>query len=75
MDPHRVFDAAGAVMMISALLLAFLPPYEAFGKWPRFQSYYELSLIFISRFGHANIRSVVYPTISNGKNGGTNEPK
>lgn len=63
---HQVFDVAGAVVIISSLLTAFLPPYEWFTPWPRFQAVYKIVTMTIARVGAINVKSLVYPSLKPG---------
>lgn len=73
---HQLFDWAGAIVIISSLLNAFLPPYEWFDKWPRFQIGYKIFTMIIVRWSAINLKSIVYQQISvqsqSKSNGGNN---
>ena len=60
---HQLFDWAGAIVLISSLLNSFLPPYEWFAPWPRFQAVYRIITMTIARWGALNIKSSIYPSI------------
>lgn len=60
---HNVWDIGAGVVVGSSLLNSFLPPYEDFADYPRFQKAYKFATIFIVRFASVNLKSVVYPRI------------
>ena len=60
---HKLFDVLGAVVLLSSLAGSFLPPFEWFAQWPRFQAVYKILTMTIARWGALNIKSVVYPSI------------
>jgi hypothetical protein len=61
---HQLFDFAGAVVLVSSLLGTFLPPYEWFDDWPRFQKVYKILKMTIAKWGAINLQSVVYPAMT-----------
>jgi hypothetical protein len=61
---HQIFDWAGAIVLLSSLLGTFLPPYEWFDKWPRFQGVYKILVMTITKWGSLNLKSVVYPAMT-----------
>ena len=61
---HTVFDWAGAVVLVSSLLGTFLPPWEWFAQWPRFQSGYKIFVLTVAKWGAINLKSVVYPSMT-----------
>jgi hypothetical protein len=61
---HQIFDWAGAVVLVSSLLGTFLPPYDWFDKWPRFQAVYKIFVMTITKWGSLNLKSVVYPAMT-----------
>lgn len=63
MHLHKLFDIAGGVVMGCSLLYSFLPPYETFDGYPRFQKFYKVFTQIIARWGGLNLKSVVYPQI------------
>lgn len=60
---HRLFDVAGAVVLMSSTIYTLFPPWESFKDYPRFQKAYRFVMIFVVRFASINLRSVVYPKI------------
>jgi hypothetical protein len=61
---HQLFDWAGAIVLVSSLLGTFLPPYEWFADWPRFQAVYKIFVMTITKWGAINLKSVVYPSVT-----------
>lgn len=61
---HQVFDWAGAVVLVSSLVYSFLPPWEWFDKWPRFQAVYKILTMTIAKWGSLNLKPVLYPQIA-----------
>jgi hypothetical protein len=61
---HTVFDWAGAIVLISSLLGSFLPPYEWFDQWPRFQAVYKILVMTVTKWGSINLKSVIYPSMT-----------
>ena len=61
---HMLFDWAGAIVLISSVLNAFLPPYEWFDKYPRFQAAYKIFTMTIVRWSAINLKSVVYQQVA-----------
>ena len=61
---HQLFDWAGAIVLVSSLLGTFLPPYEWFADWPRFQAVYKIFVMTITKWGAINLKSVVYPSMT-----------
>lgn len=61
---HQLFDWAGAIVLISSVLGTFLPPYEWFAPWPKFQAVYKILTMTVARWGAINLKSVVYPSTS-----------
>ncbi len=60
---HQIFDWAGGIVIVSSLLNSFLPPYEWFAQWPRFQAAYKIITLTVARWGAINIKSAIYPSI------------
>jgi hypothetical protein len=69
---HNLFDWVGAIVLVSSVLNALLPPYEWFAPWPRFQAGYKILSMTIARWGALNVKSLVYPSIKT--NGTTPAP-
>jgi hypothetical protein len=61
---HQLFDWAGAIVLVSSVLNSFLPPYEWFDGWPRFQAVYKVLVMTIAKWGAINLKSVVYPSVT-----------
>jgi hypothetical protein len=61
---HTVFDWAGAIVLVSSLLSTFLPPYEWFADWPKFQAVYKVFKMTIAKWGAISLQSVVYPQMT-----------
>jgi hypothetical protein len=61
---HQVFDWAGAIVLVSSLLGTFLPPYEWFDNYPKFQGVYKIFVMTITKWGAINLKSVVYPSVT-----------
>ena len=60
---HEVYDYVGAVVMGSSLLYSFLPNWDQFNDYPKFQSAYKFLMIFIVKFASFNFRSQLKPEI------------
>lgn len=61
---HQMFDIGSAIVLVSSLANSFLPPYEWFAQWPRFQSVYKILTMTIARWGAINLKSTIYPSVS-----------
>lgn len=61
---HQIYDWVGAIVLISSLLNSFLPPYEWFAQWPRFQALYKVLVMTIAKWGAINLKSVIYPSMT-----------
>lgn len=72
MHLHKAFDVVSAICFIASLLYSFLPTWESFNDYPRFQGYYKFAMIFIVKFASFNFRSQTKPEIQATSNqGGT----
>ena len=60
---HTVFDYVSGFVLVSSLLGSFLPPYEWFSQWPKFQSVYKILTMTVARWAALNVKSLVYPSI------------
>lgn len=67
---HQVYDYISGFVLASSLLGLFLPPYEWFAPWPKFQAVYKVLTMTVIRWGAINVKSVLYPSIAS--NGGGN---
>jgi hypothetical protein len=61
---HQLFDWAGAIVLVSSILGSFLPPYEWFDNWPKFQAVYKVFVMTVTKWGAINLKSVVYPSVN-----------
>lgn len=61
---HQVFDFVSGFVLVSSILGSFLPPYEWFQPWPKFQMVYRVVTMTIARWGAINVKSLIYPTIA-----------
>jgi len=61
---HQLFDWAGAIVLFCSVLGSFLPPYEWFSQWPRFQAVYKILVMTVTKWGSLNLKSVVYPSMT-----------
>jgi hypothetical protein len=61
---HQLFDWAGGIVLVSSVVGSFLPPFEWFDKWPRFQAVYKIIKMTIAKWGSINLQSVVYPSMT-----------
>ena len=59
----QVFSWLSAYVLIMTLVNAFLPPWEWFADYPRFQSVYKLLVKIIAFWGAIDIKSKIYPQI------------
>lgn len=64
MTAHDIYDYATGFVFVSSIVYSFLPPYEWFDKWPKFQAIYKIATMTIARWGAINLRSKLYPEIS-----------
>lgn len=64
MTAHQAYDYATGFVFVSSLVYSFLPPYEWFESWPRFQAIYKVFTMTVARWGAVNLRSKVYPEIA-----------
>lgn len=60
---HKVFDVVSATCVICSLLHSFLPPWDGYQDFPRFQKYYK-AFIYTVGYIAVNARSAVYPSLS-----------
>jgi hypothetical protein len=61
---HQLFDWFSGIVLVSSLLGTFLPPWEWFAPWPRFQAVYKILVMTITKWGAINLKSVVYPSMT-----------
>ena len=66
---HNILDVVGSIVLVSSILGSFLPPYEWFAPWPRFQLVYKILTMTVAKWGAINVKSMVYPSISVKTNG------
>ncbi len=59
----QVFSWISGYVLIMSLVNAFLPPWEWFADYPRFQSVYKLFVKIVAFWGAIDIKSKIYPQI------------
>lgn len=60
---HQLMDAATETVFVCSLLHSFLPPWDGFADFPRFQKYYKLG-VYIIGYLALSARSTVYQSVS-----------
>jgi len=60
---HQMLDAATETVFVCSILHSLLPPWDAFGDFPRVQKYYKL-FIYIIGYMALSARSTVYSSVS-----------
>lgn len=59
---HQLYDYGSAIVIVCTGLYNFLPPWDQFADWPRFQSFYKFLMLFI-KGGSGNFRSTLHKDI------------
>jgi hypothetical protein len=63
MTVHQLLDYITWTVTGGSILYSFLPPWDAFADYPRFQKAYKFFMIFAVKIASANLRDKIYPQI------------
>jgi hypothetical protein len=61
---HKYFDYIAGFVLFCNIINLFLPPWERFTEWPKFQSIYKLLCVFIGYWCSVHFKSKLWPEIS-----------